>query len=179
MADGIRTIDEGKLGHRLLVRPTGIGNEVDLTNVGVGVSQVLPIIVMSLVSAPGSVLLFEQPELHLHPAVQSQLADFFIALSRSGRQCVVETHSEYLINRLRLRIAESDPSDDLKDQVVIHFVERTEADSRFRPVHVNAFGAIPDWPKGFFDQGPNESELILRAAMKKKSIIASRRETRS
>lgn len=169
MAESVQTIDEGKLGHRLLVRPTGIRSEVDLTNVGVGVSQVLPILVMALVSEPGAVLLFEQPELHLHPAVQSQLADFFIALVRSGRQCLVETHSEYLINRLRLRIAESERDDDLKESAIIHFVERTGATSKFTAVAINEYGAIPAWPTGFFDQSPNESDEILKAAMRKKA----------
>jgi len=173
MADAIRTSDEPKLGHRLLVRPTGIRTYVDLTNVGVGVSQVLPILVMALISAPGSVLLFEQPELHLHPAVQSQLGDFFIAVARSGRQCVVETHSEYLINRLRLRIAESEQSSGLQELAIVHFVERPGAASKFTPVVINTFGAIPEWPRGFFDQSPNESEAILRAAVKKKAAIAA------
>ena len=171
MAESVQTIDEGKLGHRLLVRPTGIRSEVDLTNVGVGVSQVLPILVMALVSGPGAVLLFEQPELHLHPAVQSRLADFFISLAKSGRQCLVETHSEYLINRLRLRIAESEQSDQLQDLATIHFVERTGATSKFTEVSINEFGAIPDWPTGFFDQGPNESEQILKAALLKKASL--------
>jgi len=126
---------------------------------------------MALVSGPGAVLLFEQPELHLHPAVQSRLADFFISLAKSGRQCLVETHSEYLINRLRLRIAESEQSDQLQDLATIHFVERTGATSKFTEVSINEFGAIPDWPTGFFDQGPNESEQILKAALLKKASL--------
>jgi predicted ATPase len=174
MADAIRTTDKPKLGYELLVRPTGIRGYVDLTNVGVGVSQVLPILVMALVSKPGSVLLFEQPELHLHPAVQSQLGDFFIALARSSRQCVVETHSEYLINRIRLRIAEAETANDLSALSIVHFVERPGAASKFTPVVINEFGAIPEWPRGFFDQSPNESEQILRAAMKKKAALAAK-----
>lgn len=174
MAEGVQTIDEGKLGHRLLIRPTGIRSHVDLTNVGVGVSQVLPIVVMALVSQPGTVLLFEQPELHLHPAVQSQLADFFIAVVRSGRQCVVETHSEYLINRLRLRIAEAEAAEELQNLVIVHFVERNGAASEFRPVFINEYGAIPGWPAGFFDQGPDEAERILSAGRRKR---VARRES--
>ncbi|MGA7496242.1 MAG: AAA family ATPase [Isosphaeraceae bacterium] len=104
IAESYRTQEEGKLGHRLFIRPRGIQNDLDLTNVGVGVSQVLPILVMALISEPEAVLLFEQPELHLHPKVQSLLADFFLAIVKTGRQCIVETHSEYLINRLRLRV---------------------------------------------------------------------------
>jgi predicted ATPase len=174
MADAVVTVEEGKLGHRLLIQPGGVRRELDLTNVGVGVSQVLPLVVMSLISERGSLLLFEQPELHLHPAVQSLLADFFIAVAKSGRQCVVETHSEYLINRMRLRVAQSTPGDALQDSMMIHFVERADGLSVFKRIIINEFGAIPDWPSGFFDQGPNESERILDAASKKKLALRTR-----
>jgi len=171
LAEAVVTSEEGKLGHSLWVRPAGISRDVDLTNVGVGVSQVLPIVVMSLMAEPGSVLLFEQPELHLHPRVQSRLGDFFLAMSRTGRQCVVETHSEYLINRLRLRVAESRPRKALHDDMIIYFVERDETASRFLKVEMNEYGAIPDWPRGFFDQGPDEAERIVRAAREKRNSL--------
>jgi predicted ATPase len=164
LADSFRTTEEGKLGHRLLIRPTGLNRDVDPTNVGVGVTQLLPIIVMALISPRGSTLLFEQPEFHVHPKVQSLLADFFLSVSRTGRQCIIETHSEYLINRLRLRVAKSPLEKPLHDQIMFYFVERPRHESIFRKVEMNEYGAIPDWPEGFFDQGPNESELILRAA---------------
>lgn len=178
MADAVVTVEEGKLGHRLLIRPGGVRRDLDLTNVGVGVSQVLPLVVMSLISERGSLLLFEQPELHLHPAVQSLLADFFIAVGKSGRQCIVETHSEYLINRMRLRVAESPIEEALQDSMIIHFVERADGVSRFRGVTINEFGAIPDWPAGFFDQGPDESERILEAARKKRRARQALQESR-
>jgi len=127
LAESFRTNEEGKLGHRLTIRPGGIEKDVDLTNVGVGVSQVLPIIVMSLISDPGSVLLFEQPEFHVHPRVQSLLADFFLAVIRTGRQCIIETHSEYLINRLRLRSARSPIDTPLHNDIMLFFVERRGA----------------------------------------------------
>jgi predicted ATPase len=168
IAESYRTQEEGKLGHRLFIRPRGIQNDLDLTNVGVGVSQVLPILVMALISEPGAVLLFEQPELHLHPKVQSLLADFFLAIVKSGRQCIVETHSEYLINRLRLRVAESPWESPLKEQITVFFVEREDGASTFKPVRINDYGAIPDWPKGFFDQGPKESDRILKASAAKR-----------
>ncbi len=66
----------------------------------------LPIVIMFLLSDEDDILIFEQPELHLHPQVQSRLCDLFIAIARAERQCIIETHSEYLINRLRLRIAQ-------------------------------------------------------------------------
>jgi predicted ATPase len=168
IAENCFTHEEGKLGHRLLIKSSGIAKVLDLTNVGVGVSQVLPIIVMSLISAPGATLLFEQPELHLHPKVQSMLADFFMSMVRIGRQCVVETHSEYLVNRLRLRVAESPWGSSLKDQIQIYFVEQSGAYSRFLNVNINDYGAVPEWPDGFFDQGPSESDRIVFAAANKR-----------
>lgn len=170
IAESHHTSEEGKLGHRLFIRPGGIGKSLDLTNVGVGVSQVLPIVVMALIAEPGAVLLFEQPELHLHPKVQLRLADFFLAVSKTGRQCIVETHSEYLVNRLRLRIAEQDISErQLRDQIALYFVERIRGASSFQWISIDEFGAIPDWPDGFFDQGPSESDRILSAAQKKRT----------
>lgn len=168
LAEHITTREEGQLGHRIGLTPRDTKHEVDLTNVGVGVSQLLPVVVMCLLAEPGALLLFEQPELHLHPAVQSLLGDFFLAIAESGRQCVVETHSEYLINRLRLRIAESPPESKLQDLVLIHFVERSDTGTIFRPIEINPYGGIPDWPAGFFDQGPDEAERILNAARRKR-----------
>ena len=168
IADSFSTKEEGKLGHRLTIQSKGTSRQLDLTNVGVGVSQLMPIVVMARISDPGSILLFEQPELHLHPRVQQLLADFFLAVTKTGRQCIVETHSEYLINRLRRRIAESDWASDLKEKVGVYFVNHTERGSTFQSIKINDYGAMPDWPIGFFDQGPSESDMILRAAQKKR-----------
>lgn len=78
-----------------------------LTAVGVGVSQILPILVMGLLAPKGTLLIVEQPELHLHPRVQSRLGDFLVGLVKCGKQCLVETHSENLINQLRLHIVQA------------------------------------------------------------------------
>jgi predicted ATPase len=157
-----------KIGHYLFVRPPQLSEYVDLTSVGVGASQVLPVLVQALIAPPGSVLVFEQPELHLHPKVQSILADFFIGLARTGRQCLVETHSEHIVNRIRFRIAEAD-TPDLLSLTRIYFVERANGQSRFRPVAINEYGALEDWPAGFFDETHLEAERILRSAIRKRS----------
>ncbi len=65
-------------------------------NVGIGTSQVLPVLILGLISPQGTVVIYEQPELHLHPYSQSRLADFFIAMSKLGKQIIIETHSEYI-----------------------------------------------------------------------------------
>ena len=85
-------------------------------------------------------------------------------------QCVIETHSEYLINRIRLRIAEQDEDEDsaIDKDVQILFVEKTDGHTHYREVQINEYGAIANWPVGFFDQSQVESENILEASMNKR-----------
>jgi predicted ATPase len=157
VAENVETRDRGKFGHELKVILPGLSQPQDLTHVGVGVSQVLPILVMCLLAEPDTTLIFEQPELHLHPKVQTLLGDFFLSMSPLGKQCVLETHSEYLINRLRFRAAASN-SYVISNRIKMYFVEKYGDSSSFRPVKIDQFGAIEDWPEGFFDQSPREAE---------------------
>ena len=169
IADSIQTRDLGRLGIQVSVQRGGIP-AVDLTSVGVGVSQLLPVVVMCLLTEPGSLVLLEQPELHLHPALQQKLADFLLGCARSGRQLIVETHSEYVASRLRRRIAE-DESGDLLEAVALYFVEQKNDASEFRRVAVNQYGGVEEWPAGFFDQAATESRKILEAGLGKRSRI--------
>ena len=173
--DGILTDDRGKIGHEMQVRTPGIAKFHDLTNVGVGVSQVLPIILMALLAPTGSLLIFEQPELHLHPRVQTRLADFFISMAISGKQCLLETHSEYLIHRLRRRIAEA-PGDQLTSLSKLYFVERSGDSTSCKPVDITKYGAVLDWPSDFFDQSQMETENILSAASIKRAEEQKKRQ---
>jgi predicted ATPase len=166
IADAIHTRDLGRLGIQVSVQRGNIP-PVDLTSVGVGVSQLLPVIVMCLLAQPGSLILIEQPELHLHPGLQQQLGNFLLACARSGRQLIVETHSEYLVSRLRRRIAEDDAGK-LTEAIALYFVEQEEDASEFRRVAVNEFGGVDDWPLGFFDQAAAESRKILEAGLGKR-----------
>lgn len=168
VAESVQSQDRGKLGHELKVNVSGNGGSYDLTHVGVGVSQVLPILVASLLAEPDTTLIFEQPEIHLHPKVQTLLADFFLSMTRLGKQCVVETHSEYLINRLRFRTAAAGDSNPWVSALKVYFVERPSEGSVFREVKINEYGAVVDWPEGFFDQSQREAEAILLAAAKKR-----------
>ncbi len=167
VASSVKTVDMGKLGHELQVQTTEADDPHDLTHVGVGVSQVLPILVLSLLAEPGSTLIFEQPELHLHPRVQTRLADFFVSMTLLKKQCIVETHSEYLINRLRYLSATSE-GDQVASNVIIYFVEKEQGQSTYRPIKMNKFGVIEDWPKGFFDESEETSADILKASMAKR-----------
>jgi len=167
VASEVQTSDGGKFGHSIQVQTPGVNQFHDLTNVGVGVSQVLPIIVTALLARPPTMLIFEQPELHLHPKVQARLADFFLSVALTGKQCVLETHSEYLIERFRLRIAEAE-GESLTKVMNLYFTEREAGDTHCRKVEISRYGAISDWPKDFFDQSQIETENILRAARSKR-----------
>lgn len=169
VASDISTNDRGKIGHELKITNELSDMPQDLTHVGVGVSQVLPILVMSLLAKKGDVIILEQPELHLHPKVQTRLADFFVSMNALGKQCIVETHSEYLINRLRLLVALSDNTY-VADKTMIYFVEKDKelGYSKYREIKINRYGNIPEWPDGFFDEGEDLSTKIMKAAAAKR-----------
>jgi predicted ATPase len=146
--------------------PLKIGRRT-LANVGFGASQILPVLGLCLSATPGDLILLEQPELHLNPGMQQKLADFLLLMSRTGRQIIVETHSEYLITRLR-RNAASTP-DDHKYFTVI-FVERDpETGTSYRTVSVDDQGDLSEWPKGFFDHVAEDLRVLMRRAAERQS----------
>ena len=168
LADNARSEDRGRMGIGLSVTPPGLAREVDLTAVGVGVSQILPVIVLCLLAAPGTLVVLEQPELHLHPKLEQKLADFLLACARSGRQLVIETHSEHLVNRLRYRIA-SDPTDATHDLIRLVFAENSGGVTSYREPEINQYGGIgDDWPAGFLDLGAREAQDLVRESLTKR-----------
>ncbi|MGQ7311195.1 DUF3696 domain-containing protein [Microbacterium arabinogalactanolyticum] len=157
MGDKIKVLDLGKLGRGVNLRVDGADR--DLTMIGVGASQLLPILVACLAVEPNSVVLIEQPELHLHPSVQSRLADFFL-FARPDVQFVVETHSEYLITRLRRRIAEARVT---PIQAQVLFAERSSGATMVRSLELDEGGDFDEWPDGFFDAQEDDTRHIVRA----------------
>jgi predicted ATPase len=167
VAKKVDTSDEGKFGYSLKVIMAGGSVPHDLTHVGVGVSQVLPIVVMCLLAARDTTIILEQPELHLNPKVQTRLADFFLSMAMLRKQCLIETHSEYLINRLRLRSVLAEGSS-VSELLKLYFVEMAGGLTSYRDVKINEYGTILDWPSGFFDQNQREIESIILAASQKR-----------
>lgn len=167
MADSTHTEDWGRLGILLKVSPPSIKEPVDLTSVGVGVSQILPVIVLCLLAEPGDLVILEQPELHLHPTLQQKLADFLLECTWSGRQLLVETHSEHLINRLRRRVTE-DNSDKIQSLIGLLFAEQHDGRTTFYESKINAYGGLSqDWPDGFLDVGAREAQSLVRSSVYK------------
>lgn len=168
LVESARSKDEGRMGIGLSVTPKGIDREVDLTSVGVGVSQVLPVILLCLLAEPGTLVILEQPELHLHPKLQQDLADFLLACTRAGRQLVIETHSEHLVNRLRYRIAQ-DETDETHDLIQLVFAENDGGITSYREPEINAYGGLgEDWPAGFLDLTAKQSQDLVREALAKR-----------
>ena len=136
-----------------------------LTAVGVGVSQILPILVMGLLAPSSTLLLVEQPELHLHPRIQARLGDFFVGLAECGKQCLIETHSENLVSQLRLHIVQAGGQD--KSACMIYFVDQDESGSaKFETVKISPKGNILNWPDGFFDETVLQEGRITTESMR-------------
>ena len=95
----------------------------DITETGLGVSQVIPVLIAGLLQPKDSLFIVDLPEAHLHPRPQGALADFFCSLALSGRTALVETHSEMFFHRLRLRAAQ-DPT--LMDKIAVYFIDAPE-----------------------------------------------------
>jgi predicted ATPase len=130
-------------------------------NIGYGLTYAFPILVAGLIAKPGQMLVIDSPEAHLHPMGQSCMGEFLAMLARSGVHVVVETHSDHLLNGVRLAVNRGNmPPQD----VGIHFFNsrpRSSAD----PAHVmspkmDADGGISDWPRGFFDQAENDLAML-------------------
>ena len=145
---------------------------------GYGISQVLPIICeLALISRAGKrknysavndILLVEQPELHLHPAAQANLAELFAmcVTSNENARIVIETHSEHLISKLQVMIADKDCKL-TNDMVQILYVDQNEEKDAFiEEMVIKENGKFAkEWPTGFFDQGYNLAyELLKKSA---------------
>lgn len=135
---------------RLMVTPPG-QDAHNITEVGFGVSQVLPIITAGLLQQKDSLFIVDLPEAHLHPKPQAELADFFCSLALSGRYSLVETHSEMFFHRLRLR-AEMIP--ELRENIAVYFLNAADKNGCCEPRPVGlTLSKEPEWPVGFFQEG--------------------------
>ena len=138
-----------------------------LAMIGTGISQVLPVIVLCLLSKPGDLILLEEPELHLNPGIQQKLMEFLLEMSKRDRSFIVETHSEYMVTRLR-RLAVETPS--LTNKFKIYFTEIAESGTQYREIKMDENGFITTWPKNFFDHAGNDLRVIMQKAAEVKKL---------
>lgn len=176
----VQPVAEGRKEYEVLIKTHAKAPLVKITDVGFGISQVLPALVQAFYCPPHSTVWMEQPEIHLHPQVQAELADVFISAVQSrqnGRprhaQLIVESHSEHFLNRLQRRVAEGAIG---TADVAVYFCRRAGSATELEPLRLNTFGEIENWPDSFF--GDEMADIAGRAlaAMQKKKLMKEKGE---
>ena len=162
----LKEIAKGTNLYHARVRTSPKGPRTSLVDVGFGVSQILPVLVLLYYVPKGSTVLMEQPELHLHPSVQSGLADVILRVaSVRNVQVIVESHSEHLMRRLQRRVAEKKVS---SADVILYFVSSKGGRARVSDLLLNEWGVIENWPENFFGDEMGEIAAITQASLKRR-----------
>jgi predicted ATPase len=143
----VEEIAEGSNHWQVKIRTRRKSSEVPLTDVGFGVSQVLPVVTLLYYVPEGSTVILEQPEIHLHPLAQAGLADLIINVAMHRNvQIILESHSEHLLLRLQRRIAEEKIK---ADDVKLYFCDCSKGYSEIKRLRLDLFGNIENWPDRF------------------------------
>ena len=177
----IKPISDQRQEYEVKVRTKLSTDWVDLPDVGFGISQVLPVLVQCFYAPPGSIILMEQPEIHLHPSAQSALADVMIDVIKSREdysdrniQLVIETHSEHFLRRLQRRIAEKELE---QDKVSAYFANVSSKQPGLEPLDIDSFGNIRNWPEHFFgdEMGDitEQAKWALKRRLKQETVAPS------
>lgn len=177
----VRQISANRKEYEVKIKTPGAPDWVDLPDVGFGVSQVLPVVVQCFYAPAGSILFIEQPELHLHPSAQANLADLFIDALASREdgtprniQLIIETHSEHFLNRLQRRIAEDDPTRPIKSgDIACYFARTTGQESSLEALQMDLFGNIQNWPPNFFGDSMGDLMAMQKAAAERRAREAA------
>lgn len=168
----VQALGKGRKEYEVLVRARRGSPEVKLTDVGFGVSQVLPALVQAFYAPANSTVWMEQPEIHLHPQVQAELADAFISAVQAYEggtprnvQLIVESHSEHFLTRLQRRIAEGVIS---PEHVAVYFARQSKDGLDLEALKLDLYGDIENWPDNFFGDEMAEIAARTRAAMNRR-----------
>lgn len=168
----VKPVARGRKEFEVLIKTHSDAPEVKLTDVGFGISQVLPALVEAFYAPPNSIVWMEQPEIHLHPQVQAELADVFISAVQAREngkprnvQLIVESHSEHFLTRLQRRVAEGVIR---PDEVAVYFCERSKTGAELKPLQLNLYGEIENWPENFFGDEMADVTARTLAGMRRK-----------
>ena len=162
----IAEISPGSSLYEVKVQVDRASEPVSLVDVGFGVSQILPVLVLVYYVPEDSIIIMEQPEIHLHPSAQSGLADVLLQVAHHRKlSIIVESHSEHLLRRFQRRVAEGQyEAQDIK----LYFCDRAKGRSILQDLQVNKFGEIHNWPQNFFGDELSEITATRKAALKRK-----------
>lgn len=175
----VEPISDKRQEYDVKVRSRGSKDFVDLPDVGFGVSQVLPVLVQCFYAPPNSIIIMEQPEIHLHPSAQAALADVLIEVIKSKQdgkdrniQLIIETHSEHFLRRLQRRIAEDTIS---RDKVSAYFANTSTYPTKLEQLEIDLFGNIQNWPEHFFGDDAGDIAGQAKAAIKKRISLSNQK----
>ena len=165
----LRPLSDTGRDYEFLVKQYKGGPEVRLTDVGFGVSQVLPVLILCYYAPEGSILILEQPEAHLHPKVQTELADVLIDVVKNRNvQIILESHSEYLLSRLQRRIAEKKIA---AADTALYFCQINDGTSEIEQLNVDEYGNIRNWPQDFFGDVTGELIKKTKVEMQQRKVM--------
>lgn len=170
VADSLEVRQQGRSNrYELIIHRDGVA--CNLRDVGIGVSQVLPVLVVAHFAPAGSTIILEEPEIHLHPLAQSVLAEMFVSVSRQRKvQFIVETHSEHLFRRMQTLMAKQKVN---PDGVGMYFVERSRQAAKLRTLELDEFGRVKNWPPEFFGDALGETREQARLMFERQQAAKS------
>ena len=125
------------------------GEATDATNMAFGDTYILPIVTGILTARPGSLVIVENPEAHLHPRAQRRMGEFLAAAAEGGIQLFIETHSDHLLNGIRLSAKKGKLA---PDNAIVQFIEETKGEHLRHEIELKADGTLTNWPRGFFNE---------------------------
>jgi predicted ATPase len=178
----VKSISKERHEYEVKVRTKGSNTWVDIPDVGFGVSQVLPVLVQCFYAPKDSIIIMEQPEIHLHPRAQSALADVMldaVNARENGKprniQLIIETHSEHFLRRLQRRIAENE-NGRMHDAVAAYFANVSKMPATLDNLQIDPFGDILNWPENFFGDEMADIAGQAEAALKRKIKSAQKKD---
>lgn len=140
------------------------GERIPINNVGFGASQIVPVIFRILVSNEGSICIVDEPEIHLHPSIQSKLADFFFAMALTGKQILIETHSEYILDKLIFLILKHDKH---KSNLSMYWTKKDGKQSKIEEILYDDLGFLSNQPDDFLAEKSKLVELLSEIRLEK------------
>lgn len=160
ISPGVRVVAEEIPGNQIKMgfkfeSKDGVSNQYSPINVGFGLSYVMPLILTFLISKPGDMIIIENPESHLHPRGQSELAKLLAIATQNGVQVFCETHSDHIINGVRLCIHDKILDN---EKAKVFFFEKNEdlmLETKVTTVHIDANGELDKYPNGLLDEWGN------------------------
>ena len=165
----LEPIAENRKDYEFRVKKSRNSSEVLITDVGFGVSQLLPVLVLCYYVPENSTIILEQPEIHLHPKVQSDLADVLIDVVKNRNvQIILESHSALLLHRLQRRIAEEQIA---ADDTALYFCQINDGTSEIERLNMDEYGNIRNWPQDFFGDDIGDLVEKTKAEMQRRKVM--------